>query len=80
MILKLNISVTWDSPTRDCMLRCPCRIGLDSAHIPDTYIPDIRVMSQESLLSLQERKAVIDFDLKALLLAIEVDSPSIKFI
>ena len=43
-------------------------------------IPDMTVMLREALLSLQEREAAIDVDLKAPLLVIKVGSPSIKCI
>jgi len=54
-------------------VRCPRGLGLDTARIPD-----ITVMLREEWLSLQEREAVIGFDLTAPLLVIEVVSPSTK--
>jgi Uma2 family endonuclease len=56
-------------------VRCPRGIGLDTARIPD-----ITVMLKQDWLSLQDREAVIDFDLSAPLLVIEVVSPSTKTI
>ncbi len=54
-------------------VRCPRGIGLDTARIPD-----LTVMLKEDWISLQDREAVIDFDLNAPLLVIEVVSPSTK--
>lgn len=54
-------------------VRCPRGVGLDTARIPD-----ITVMLKQDWLSLQDREAVIDFDLNAPLLVIEVVSPSTK--
>jgi len=56
-------------------LPCPRGVGLDTARIPD-----ITVMLKQDWLSLQDREAVIDFDLNAPLLVIEVVSPSTKTI
>jgi Uma2 family endonuclease len=53
-------------------VRCPRGIGLDTVRIPDVV-----VMQRNDWQALQEREAVIDFDL-ALLLVIEVISPSTK--
>jgi len=54
-------------------VRCPRGIGLDTVRIPDVV-----VMQQDNWQALQEREAVIDFDLSAPLLVIEVISPSTK--
>jgi Uma2 family endonuclease len=54
-------------------VRCPRGIGLDTARIPD-----LTIMLKQDWLSLQDREAVIDFDLSAPLLVIEVVSPSTK--
>ncbi|NMF61165.1 Uma2 family endonuclease [Pseudanabaena yagii] len=54
-------------------VRCPRGIGLDTVRIPDVV-----VMEGNDWQALQEREAVIDFDLSAPLLVIEVISPSIK--
>lgn len=54
-------------------VRCPRGIGLDTVRIPDVV-----VMQRDDWLALQEREAVIDFDLSAPLLVIEVISPSTK--
>lgn len=53
-------------------VRCPRGIGLDTVRIPDVV-----VMQRNDWQALQEREAVIDFDL-APLLVIEVISPSTK--
>ena len=53
-------------------VRCPRGIGLDTVRIPDVV-----VMQRDDWQALQEREAVIDFDL-APLLVIEVISPSTK--
>ncbi len=52
-------------------VRCPR--GLDTVRIPDVV-----VMQRNDWQALQEREAVIDFDLSAPLLIIEVISPSTK--
>ena len=52
-------------------VRCPR--GLDTVRIPDVV-----VMQRNDWQALQEREAVIDFDLSAPLLVIEVISPSTK--
>ncbi|XGB38739.1 MAG: Uma2 family endonuclease [Cyanobacteria bacterium LVE1205-1] len=54
-------------------VRCPRGIGLDTVRIPDGV-----VMQKNDWQALQEREAVIDFDLSAPLLVIEVISPSTK--
>jgi len=54
-------------------VRCPRGIGLDTVRIPDVV-----VMQRDDWQALQEREAVIDFDLSAPLLVIEVISPSTK--
>jgi Uma2 family endonuclease len=54
-------------------VRCPRGIGLDTVRIPDVV-----VMLRNDWQALQEREAVIDFDLSAPLLVIEVISPSTK--
>lgn len=54
-------------------VRCPRGIGLDTVRIPDVV-----VMQKNDWQALQEREAVIDFDLSAPLLVIEVNSPSTK--
>ena len=54
-------------------VRCPRGIGLDTVRIPDVV-----VMQQDNWQALQEREAVIDFDLSAPLLVIEVISPPTK--
>ena len=54
-------------------VRCPRGIGLDTVRIPDVV-----VMQRHDWQALQEREAVIDFDLSAPLLVIEVISPSTK--
>jgi len=56
-------------------VRCPRGIGLDTVRIPDLV-----VMQRDDWQSLQNREAVIDFDLSAPLLVIEVVSPSTKSI
>ena len=50
-----------------------CPRGLDTVRIPDVV-----VMQRDDWQALQEREAVIDFDLSAPLLVIEVISPSTK--
>ncbi len=54
-------------------VRCPRGIGLDTVRVPD-----VMVLHQDDWQSLRERKAVIDFDLSAPLLVIEVTSLSTK--
>ena len=54
-------------------VRCPRGIGLDTVRIPDVV-----VMQRNDWQALQEREALIDFDLSAPLLVIEVISPSTK--
>ena len=54
-------------------VRCPRGIGLDTVRIPDVV-----VMQRNDWQALQEREAVIDFDLSTPLLVIEVISPSTK--
>jgi Uma2 family endonuclease len=54
-------------------VRCPRGIGLDTARIPDVV-----VMLRDEWQSLQDREAVIGFDLSPPLLVIEVVSPSTK--
>ena len=54
-------------------VRCPRGIGLDTVRIPDVV-----VMHRNDWQALQERESVIDFDLSAPLLVIEVISPSTK--
>ncbi|MFN4869180.1 MAG: Uma2 family endonuclease [Pseudanabaena sp.] len=54
-------------------VRCPRGIGLDTVRIPDVV-----VIQQDNWQALQEREAVIDFDLSAPLLVIEVISPPTK--
>ena len=54
-------------------VRCPRGIGLDTVRIPDVV-----VMQRDDWQALQEREAVIDFNLSAPLLVIEVISPSTK--
>jgi len=54
-------------------VRCPRGIGLDTVRIPDVV-----VMQRNDWQALQEREAVIDFDLSPPLLVIEVISPSTK--
>ena len=54
-------------------VRCPRGIGLDTVRIPDVV-----VIQQDDWQTLQEREAVIDFDLSAPLLVIEVISPFTK--
>ncbi len=54
-------------------VRCPRGIGLDTARIPDVV-----VMLRDEWQSLQDREAVIGFDLSAPLLVVEVVSPSTK--
>jgi len=54
-------------------VRCPCGIGLDTARIPDVV-----VMLRDEWQSLQDREAVIGFDLSPPLLVIEVVIPSTK--
>jgi len=54
-------------------VRCPRGIGLDTVRIPDVV-----VMQLDDWQALQEREAMIDFDLSAPLLVIEVISPSTK--
>lgn len=54
-------------------VRCPRGLGLDTVRIPDVV-----VMLRNDWQALQEREAVIDFDLSAPLLVIEVISPSTK--
>ncbi|MFM7887621.1 MAG: Uma2 family endonuclease [Pseudanabaena sp.] len=54
-------------------VRCPRGIGLDTVRIPDVV-----VMQRNDWQALQEREAVIDFDLSAPLLVIEVIGPSTK--
>lgn len=54
-------------------VRCPRGIGLDTVRIPDVVI-----IQQDDWQTLQEREAVIDFDLSAPLLVIEVISPFTK--
>jgi Uma2 family endonuclease len=52
-------------------VRCPRGIGRHTSRIPDVV-----VMLRAEWLSLQEREAVIDFDLSPPLLVVEVVSPS----
>ncbi|CAN1213072.1 Putative restriction endonuclease domain-containing protein [Tumidithrix helvetica PCC 7403] len=54
-------------------VRCPRGIGLDTARIPDVVI-----MLRDEWQSLQEREAVIGFDLSPPLLVVEVVSVSTK--
>lgn len=54
-------------------VRCPRGIGLDTVRIPD-----VMVIHRDDWQSLREREAVIDFDLPAPLLVIEVTSLSTK--
>lgn len=54
-------------------VRCPRGIGLDTARIPDVV-----VMQRNDWQSLQNREAVIGFDLSPPLLVIEVVIPSTK--
>ncbi|MFN5748881.1 MAG: Uma2 family endonuclease [Pseudanabaena sp.] len=54
-------------------VRCPRGIGLETVRIPDVV-----VIQQDNWQALQEREAVIDFDLSAPLLVIEVISPPTK--
>jgi Uma2 family endonuclease len=54
-------------------VRCPRGIGLDTARIPDVV-----VMLRDEWQSLQDREAVIGFDLSPPLLVVEVVSPSTK--
>jgi Uma2 family endonuclease len=54
-------------------VRCPRGIGLDTARIPDVV-----VMQRDDWLALQEREAVIGFDLSPPLLVVEVVSASTK--
>jgi len=54
-------------------VRCPRGIDLDTARIPDVV-----VMHIDEWQSLQEREAVIGFDLSPPLLVVEVVSPSTK--
>ena len=54
-------------------VRCPRGIGLDTVRIPDVV-----VMQRNDWQALQEREAVIDFDLSAPLFVVEVISPSTK--
>jgi Uma2 family endonuclease len=54
-------------------VRCPRGIGLDTARIPDVV-----VMLLDEWQSLQDREAVIGFDLSPPLLVVEVVSPSTK--
>jgi len=56
-------------------VRCPRGIGMDTARIPDVV-----VMQRADWQSLQEREAVIDFDLSPPLVVVEVVSPSTKSI
>ncbi len=68
-----RIERSWIVRQGQIAVRCPRGLGLDTARIPD-----ITVMLREEWLSLQEREAVIDFDLTVPLLVIEVVSPSTK--
>lgn len=68
-----RLSLPWITLQGTVAVRCPRGLGLDTARIPD-----ITVMLREEWLSLQEREAVIGFDLTAPLLVIEVVSPSTK--
>jgi Uma2 family endonuclease len=54
-------------------VRCPRGIGLDTARIPDVV-----VMLRDEWQSLQDREAVIGFELSPPLLVVEVVSPSTK--
>jgi Uma2 family endonuclease len=58
---------------RDMGVRCPRGFGLATVRIPDLV-----VMKLEDWESLQDKPAVIDFDLEAPVLVIEVVSPSTK--
>lgn len=71
----IRLSLPWVVRQGQIGVRCPRGIGLDTCRIPD-----LTVMLREDWLSLQEREAVIDFDLNAPLLVIEVVSPSTKSI
>ncbi|APB34575.1 Uncharacterized protein conserved in cyanobacteria [Gloeomargarita lithophora Alchichica-D10] len=54
-------------------VRCPRGVDLDTVRIPD-----VLVMQQTDWVTLQNKSAVIDFDLPAPLLVVEVVSPSTK--
>jgi len=66
-------SLPWIALQGIVAVRCPRGIGLDTARIPDVV-----VMQRSDWQSLQEREAVIGFDLSPPLLIIEVVSPSTK--
>jgi Uma2 family endonuclease len=68
-----RLGLPWIALQGTIAVRCPRGIGLDTARIPD-----LTVMLKQDWLSLQDREAVIDFDLSAPLLVIEVVSPSTK--
>ena len=68
-----RLGLPWIALQGTVAVRCPRGIGLDTARIPD-----LTVMLKQDWLSLQDREAVIDFDLSAPLLIIEVVSPSTK--
>jgi Uma2 family endonuclease len=72
--LLINIySYSWTLMQGKIGVRCPCGIGLDTVRIPDVV-----VIQQDDRQTLKEREAVIDFDLSAPLLVIEVISPFTK--
>ena len=75
---ELNVEISriaqpWIVRQGQIGVRCPRGIGLDTVRIPDVV-----VMQKDDWQALQEREAVIDFDLSAPLLVIEVISPSTK--
>jgi Uma2 family endonuclease len=63
----------WIVRQRQIGVRCPRGIGLDTARIPDVV-----VMLLDEWQSLQDREAVIGFDLSPPLLVVQVVSPSTK--
>ncbi|CAN1213523.1 Putative restriction endonuclease domain-containing protein [Tumidithrix helvetica PCC 7403] len=68
-----RIAQPWIARQGQIGVRCPRGIGLDTARIPDVV-----VMQRDDWLALQEREAVIGFDLSPPLLVVEVVSPSTK--
>ena len=75
---ELNVEISriaqpWIVRQGQIDVRCPRGIGLDTVRIPDVV-----VMQRDDWQALQEREAVIDFNLSAPLLVIEVISPSTK--
>ncbi len=68
-----RIANPWIVRQGQIAVRCPRGIGLDTARIPDVV-----VMLRDEWLSLQEKEAVIGFDLSPPLLVVEVVSASTK--